>query len=62
MSSQPDPGTILEALKDETIKKRLADLGAEPQPPKSPEEFGKFITADVEKWAKVIKASGMKPE
>ncbi len=51
-----------ESLGDETIRKRLADLGAEAQTPKSPAEFGKFIADDVAKWAKVIKASGMKPE
>jgi tripartite-type tricarboxylate transporter receptor subunit TctC len=28
----------------------------------SPSDFGKFIAAETEKWAKVIKAAGMKPE
>jgi len=50
------------ALADATIKKRLAELGALAMPANSPAEFAKFIDADAEKWAKVIKASGIKPE
>jgi tripartite-type tricarboxylate transporter receptor subunit TctC len=50
------------ALGDATIQKRLTDIGAIPLQPSSPAEFAKFITDDVAKWAKVIKASGMKPE
>jgi tripartite-type tricarboxylate transporter receptor subunit TctC len=50
------------ALGDATIQKRLTDIGAIPLQPSSPAEFAKFIADDVAKWAKVIKASGMKPE
>ena len=50
------------ALGDPTIQKRLTDIGAIPLQPLSPAEFAKFIADDVAKWAKVIKASGMKPE
>lgn len=28
----------------------------------TPEEFGVFIRAETEKWAKVAKAAGIKPE
>jgi tripartite-type tricarboxylate transporter receptor subunit TctC len=49
------------ALQDPAIQKRLTDIGADPMPPSSPAEFGKSIAEDVAKWAKVIKASGMKP-
>jgi tripartite-type tricarboxylate transporter receptor subunit TctC len=28
----------------------------------TPAEFGKFIAAETEKWAKVIKAANIKPE
>ena len=47
-------------LADPTIKARLADLGGVPMP-MSPAEFGKFIADETEKWAKVVKFSGAKP-
>ncbi len=50
------------AISDATIKTRLAELGAMVMPPNSPAEFAKHIADDAEKWAKVIKASGIKPE
>src|SRR3569833_1250359 len=45
------------AIADATIKKRLADLGAFAMPPNTSADFAKFIAADADKWAKVIKAS-----
>jgi len=48
-------------LADPTIKTRLADLGGEPMP-MLPTEFGKFIADETEKWAKVVKFSGAKPD
>ena len=30
--------------------------------PMTPGEFGKFIAAETEKWAKVIKAANIKPQ
>jgi tripartite-type tricarboxylate transporter receptor subunit TctC len=48
-------------LADPTIKARLADLGGVPMP-MSPAEFGKFIAHETEKWAKVVKFSGAKPD
>ena len=48
-------------LADSTIKARLADLGGVPMP-MSPAEFGKFIADETEKWAKVVKFSGAKPD
>jgi tripartite-type tricarboxylate transporter receptor subunit TctC len=43
------------------IQARLADLGATVLT-LSPAEFGKFIAEETEKWAKVVKYSGAKPD
>jgi tripartite-type tricarboxylate transporter receptor subunit TctC len=48
-------------LADPKIKARLADLGAVPIS-MSPAEFRKFVTEQTEKWAKVVKFSGAKPD
>jgi tripartite-type tricarboxylate transporter receptor subunit TctC len=48
-------------LADPMIKARFADLGATVLPG-SPAEFGKLITDDTEKWGKVVKFAGIKPE
>jgi tripartite-type tricarboxylate transporter receptor subunit TctC len=50
------------AIADPAIRARLADLGAMVMPPNTPAEFAKHIADDADKWAKVIKASGIKPE
>ena len=49
------------ALAEPTMQARFAELGSEPLS-MMPFEFGKFITAEIEKWAKVIKAAGIKAE
>src|SRR5262249_20291567 len=49
------------ALDDPKIKARLADLGGTVLPG-SQADFGKLIADDTEKWGKVIKFAGMKPE
>jgi tripartite-type tricarboxylate transporter receptor subunit TctC len=43
------------------VKERLATLGAEPMP-MTPAEFRKFVQAEVEDSAKVIKAAGIKAQ
>jgi tripartite-type tricarboxylate transporter receptor subunit TctC len=50
------------AVLDPTIKQRFADLGAVAVPPNSPEEFAKFIAENIDKWTKVIKFAGIKPQ
>jgi tripartite-type tricarboxylate transporter receptor subunit TctC len=49
------------ALADPKIKARLAELGAVPMP-MTPIEFGRFVRDETEKWAKVVKFSGAKPD
>jgi len=49
------------ALADPKMKLRLADLGAVALVG-SPGDFGKLIAEEVEKWAKVVKFAGVKPE
>ena len=50
------------AVLDPNIKQRFADLGAVAVPPNSPEEFSRFITENIDKWTKVIRFAGIKPE
>ena len=45
------------ALADPKMRERLAELGGRPIPG-TPEDFGKVIAAETEKWAKVVAASG----
>jgi tripartite-type tricarboxylate transporter receptor subunit TctC len=48
-------------LADPKLKARFADLGIIPMP-MTPAECQKFITAETEKWAKVIKFASIKPD
>jgi tripartite-type tricarboxylate transporter receptor subunit TctC len=49
------------ALADPNMKKRLTDLGAAVFAG-SPADFGKFIADEIEKWRKVVRFAGIKPE
>jgi tripartite-type tricarboxylate transporter receptor subunit TctC len=49
------------ALADPQMKARFADLGGE-SIEGSPSDFGRLLTADTDKWAKVIRAAGIKVE
>ncbi len=50
---------IVKAMAMEDVKKRCAQLGFDPVA-NTPAEFATYIKTDVEKWAKVIKAAGIK--
>jgi tripartite-type tricarboxylate transporter receptor subunit TctC len=52
--------TITAGLADPQLKAKIKDLGGEPMP-MTPAEFGKFLAAETEKWGKVVKFSGIKP-
>jgi len=47
----------MKILQSEEIKKRFAEVGAEPIG-NSPQQFADFMAAETVKWAKVVKASG----
>ena len=49
------------ALADSQLKARLADLGGTVIAG-SPSDFGGFVAAETEKWAKVVKFANIKPE
>lgn len=47
-------------LADPTVQSRLETIGYTPFP-NSPSQFGKYIAAETEKWAKVIRMANIKP-
>jgi tripartite-type tricarboxylate transporter receptor subunit TctC len=49
------------ALADPAMKARFAAIGGEPLPG-SPADFGRLIAEETDKWAKVVRAAGIKPE
>lgn len=52
---------VVRALQNPDVRQRLLNDGAEPVG-SSPEEFAVYLRSETEKWAKVIKAAGIKPE
>jgi len=48
---------VNKALADPKLRARLAELGGSPIPG-TPEDFGKVIVAETDKWAKVVASSG----
>jgi tripartite-type tricarboxylate transporter receptor subunit TctC len=52
---------ITAGLADPKMKARIAELGATAIP-SSPGEFGRFVSNEIEKWGKVVKFAGIKPD
>jgi tripartite-type tricarboxylate transporter receptor subunit TctC len=52
---------IHKSLQDAAVVKRLAAVGFEITYG-TPEQFSAYIQSEIKKWAKVVKASGAKPE
>jgi tripartite-type tricarboxylate transporter receptor subunit TctC len=48
---------IVASLQDPAVRDQIRTIGAEPMPG-TPEEFGRFIRSEYEKWAKVVAQSG----
>jgi tripartite-type tricarboxylate transporter receptor subunit TctC len=49
---------VTAALADPKMKARIAELGGTPMP-MTPAEFGKLVSDETEKWAKVVKFAGI---
>jgi tripartite-type tricarboxylate transporter receptor subunit TctC len=54
-------GEINRIMQAPDVKQTLSQQGADPLG-STPEEFGKAIEIDIEKWKKVVTAAGIKPE
>lgn len=52
---------VTQALQDPDVKKRFADEGGEAAPSRTPEEFGAMIRTEIQKWGKVVRDAGIKP-
>lgn len=53
-------GKVAEMLRHPTVRQGFTSLNAEASG-STPEEFHAFIAADIERWAKTVKAAGVKP-
>ena len=54
-------GEIVRMMQEPVMREMLTRAGADPLS-SSPEEFSRIIIADIGKWAKVVKAAGVKVE
>jgi tripartite-type tricarboxylate transporter receptor subunit TctC len=54
-------GALNAVLADPRLKARLLELGGVPMPT-TPEEFGKYVASETDKWGKVVRAAKIKVE
>jgi tripartite-type tricarboxylate transporter receptor subunit TctC len=52
---------VAEAMNTATVRERIASQGAE-SVREGPEEFTRYLHEEIERWARVVKASGIGPE
>jgi len=52
---------IADVMKIPDVRKRLHEIGGDPSG-MQPEEFGKMVRDEIDKWNKVAKAAGIKPQ
>jgi tripartite-type tricarboxylate transporter receptor subunit TctC len=52
---------VVESLQDEEMKKRFADMGAQPVG-STPAEFAAFLQKETTKWAEAVRKGNIKPE
>ena len=52
---------IAAALSVTEVRERLIAQGVEPSP-NTPDEFAAYLKSEITKWAKIIRAAGVKPE
>ena len=52
---------LVKALRDSEVKRRLVADGTEPVG-SSPAELAAFLNAEIEKWGKVVRTAGIRPD
>jgi len=52
---------VVKTVATPAVREKLMSVGADPHT-LTPDEFTRFIRADIEKWAKLVKSSGIKVE
>jgi tripartite-type tricarboxylate transporter receptor subunit TctC len=52
---------IVRSMAEPDAKERLYSIGAEPMS-NTPDEFAAYVRSEMTKWAKVVKAAGIKAE
>ena len=55
-------GEINRILALPDVKERLGTLGIEPLPSESPEEFRSYLASEIGKYAKLVKAAGIRAD